>query len=58
VPNQGWVDFDPTNAQLPAEQHITAAWGRDYSDVAPLKGIVFGGGEEHKLDVAVDVERI
>jgi len=58
VPQQGWVDFDPTNAQLPAEQHITAAWGRDYSDVAPLKGIVFGGGEKHKLDVAVDVERI
>jgi transglutaminase-like putative cysteine protease len=58
VPYQGWVDFDPTNAQLPAEQHITAAWGRDYSDVAPLKGIVFGGGEENKLDVAVDVMRI
>jgi transglutaminase-like putative cysteine protease len=58
VPQQGWVDFDPTNAQIPAEQHITVAWGRDYSDVAPLKGIVFGGGEENKLDVAVDVERI
>ncbi len=58
VPHQGWVDFDPTNAQIPAEQHITAAWGRDYSDVAPLKGVVFGGGNKHKLDVAVDVVRI
>lgn len=58
VPHQGWIDFDPTNAQIPVEQHITVAWGRDYSDVAPLKGIVFGGGKENKLDVAVDVERI
>jgi transglutaminase-like putative cysteine protease len=58
VPHQGWRDFDPTNDQIPAEQHITAAWGRDYADVAPLKGVIFGGGTEHKLDVAVDVERI
>ena len=58
VPHQGWVDFDPTNDQIPADQHITAAWGRDYADVAPLKGVVFGGGGEHQLEVAVDVERI
>ena len=58
VPHQGWVDFDPTNARIPAEQHITAAWGRDYADVAPLKGVIFGGGEENELDVSVDVERI
>ncbi len=58
VPNRGWVDFDPTNDQIPADQHITAAWGRDYSDVAPLKGVLFGGGEGHELDVSVDVERI
>ena len=58
VPHQGWIDFDPTNAKIPAEQHITAAWGRDYSDVAPLKGVIFGGGKKHQLEVAVDVERI
>lgn len=58
VPYQGWIDFDPTNAQLPAEQHITAAWGRDYADVAPLKGVLFGGGDEHLLDVSVDVQRL
>jgi transglutaminase-like putative cysteine protease len=58
VPYQGWIDFDPTNAKIPEEQHITVAWGRDYSDVAPLKGVIFGGGDENKLDVAVDVERI
>ena len=58
VPNCGWVDFDPTNDQIPADQHITAAWGRDYSDVAPLKGVLFGGGEGHVLKVSVDVERL
>jgi transglutaminase-like putative cysteine protease len=58
APHQGWIDFDPTNAKIPAEQHITAAWGRDYADVAPLKGIIFGGGNKNKLKVSVDVERI
>ena len=58
VPHQGWVDFDPTNAKIPDEQHITAAWGRDYADVAPLKGVIFGGGDKNKLEVSVDVERI
>jgi transglutaminase-like putative cysteine protease len=58
MPYRGWVDFDPTNDQIPVDQHITAAWGRDYSDVAPLKGVLYGGGEEHELDVSVDVERL
>ena len=58
VPYQGWVDFDPTNDQIPADRHITLAWGRDYADVAPLKGVVFGGGQGHHLEVAVDVERL
>lgn len=57
VPEQGWVDFDPTNNQIPWTQHITTAWGRDYGDVTPLKGIIFGGGE-HQLAVSVDVERL
>ncbi len=55
VPNQGWVDFDPTNNQVPMDQHIITAWGRDYGDVTPLKGIIFGGGSKHELDVEVDV---
>lgn len=58
VPHLGWVDFDPTNSKIPDEQHITAAWGRDYADVAPLKGVIFGGGDKNKLEVSVDVERI
>lgn len=53
----GWLDFDPTNNQVPAEQHITVAWGRDFSDVSPLRGIALGGGK-HKMIVSVDVARI
>ena len=57
VPELGWVDFDPTNDQRPAERHVTLAWGRDYADVTPLKGVLLGGGD-HDLTVAVDVERV
>jgi transglutaminase-like putative cysteine protease len=57
LPNFGWVDFDPTNNVLPSEQHITLAVGRDFSDVTPLKGVVFGGGTQ-LLDVAVDMIRL
>jgi transglutaminase-like putative cysteine protease len=57
VPDEGWVDLDPTNNVIPGEMHITVAWGRDYSDVAPVKGVVTGGGL-HSLDVKVDVARI
>jgi transglutaminase-like putative cysteine protease len=55
-PGQGWVDFDPTNNLMPTDQHIVLAWGRDYSDVMPLKGVAFGGGT-HGLDVAVEAKR-
>lgn len=54
LPGEGWVEFDPTNDCMPSEQHITLAWGRDYADVAPLKGVMSGGGS-HTLTVAVDV---
>lgn len=54
VPALGWIDFDPTNAVFPGERHVTVAWGRDFSDVSPLRGIVLGGGQ-HSLSVAVDV---
>ncbi|MCG6201781.1 transglutaminase family protein [Psychromonas antarctica] len=56
-PEFGWVDFDPTNNVLPSDQHITLAVGRDFSDVTPLKGVVFGGGAQ-QLDVAVDMIRL
>lgn len=57
IPGIGWVDFDPTNNCRTGERHITLAWGRDYSDVAPLKGLAVGGGE-HTVNVAVDVTRL
>jgi len=57
IPGMGWLDFDPTNNTVPLDQHITLAWGRDYADVTPLKGIAFGGGQ-HTLSVSVDVMRL
>lgn len=56
VAGKGWYDFDPTNNKRPDAQYVTIAWGRDYSDVAPIKGIVYGGGS-HTLTVEVDVNR-
>jgi len=50
-----WVDFDPTNNLIPDTQHITLAWGRDFGDVSPLRGVILGGGDEPELDVAVTV---
>ena len=48
------MDLDPTNNLVPDESHVTLAWGRDYGDVTPIKGVVMGGGR-HTLSVAVSV---
>lgn len=56
IPNVGWLDFDPTNNQIPTDHHITVGWGRDYKDIAPLNGIILSSGP-HRLSVAVDVRR-
>lgn len=53
-PGFGWLDFDPTNDVMPAGRHVTIAWGRDYSDVPPVKGVALGGGEQ-TIEVAVEV---
>jgi transglutaminase-like putative cysteine protease len=53
-PDLGWVDFDPTNRCLVQHEHITLGWGRDFSDVTPLRGVVLGGGEQ-TLEVRVTV---
>jgi transglutaminase-like putative cysteine protease len=58
VPGGGWVDIDPTNSQVVDDRYVTAAWGRDYADIPPLKGVIFTKGREHKLDVVVDVVRL
>jgi transglutaminase-like putative cysteine protease len=50
----GWVDVDPTNRCLVQHEHIVLGWGRDYSDVTPLRGIVLGGGQQ-QLGVQVTV---
>ena len=55
--NGDWLDLDPTNNLFPNREHITVAWGRDYSDVCPLKGVFIGGGR-HSLSVSVDVAPI
>ena len=56
-PQQGWVDFDPTNNVRPELEHVTLAWGRDYGDVAPLRGVM-RGGTAAKPQVEVTVEPV
>lgn len=53
-PGFGWLDFDPTNDLIPRGDHATIAWGRDYSDVAPVNGLALGGGEQ-LINVSVEV---
>jgi transglutaminase-like putative cysteine protease len=58
VPELGWVDLDPTNNKVVDAAYVVTAWGRDYSDVPPLKGVIFTEGSSSSLKVAVDVTRI
>jgi transglutaminase-like putative cysteine protease len=53
--DEGWLDMDPTNSVAPTDGHVTLAWGRDYGDVSPLRGLILGGGE-NALKVEVDIE--
>ena len=57
VPGAGWVDTDPTNDLRPGLDHVTLAWGRDYADVTPMKGIALGGGHQ-QVDVEVRVQPV
>ena len=54
----GWIDLDPTNDQFVDDRYVTVAWGRDYSYVPPLKGVIFTESESHELMVSVDVTPI
>ena len=56
-PRNGWVDLDPTNDLLVSDRHVVLAWGRDYDDVSPVKGVVLGGGD-HVMTATVDVQQI
>ena len=53
-PALGWIEFDPTNDIMVGEEHIVLAYGRDFSDVSPLRGVILGGGS-HSVEVAVTV---
>jgi transglutaminase-like putative cysteine protease len=57
IPGVGWMDVDPTNDVRPAAGHITLGWGRDYGDVAPVKGVALGGGKQI-VDVTVRVDPV
>lgn len=58
VPGAGWVDVDPTNDQVPGERYVVTAYGRDYSDVAPVSGVIYTRGRTTSLEVTVDVVAI
>jgi transglutaminase-like putative cysteine protease len=51
----GWIDLDPTNDCVVGQNHVVAAWGRDYGDVSPVRGVLSGGGA-HRLEVGVDLD--
>ena len=57
IPEHGWVDLDPTNNLVDPDSHVTVGWGRDYADVAPIRGVVIGPASVQTLTVAVDVVR-
>lgn len=50
----GWIDVDPTNDLICSDEHVTAAIGRDYGDISPVRGVVLGGGP-HRIGVAVEL---
>jgi transglutaminase-like putative cysteine protease len=55
VPEAGWLDLDPTNDQIVTSRYVVTAYGRDYSDVAPLSGVIYTEGKTESLKVAVDL---
>jgi transglutaminase-like putative cysteine protease len=53
-----WLGFDPTNDQVVDERYVTVAWGRDYADVPPLRGVIYTDADASTIKVAVDVEPV
>lgn len=58
LPGGHWIAFDPTNDKLVDERHVTVAWGRDYDDVPPLRGVIYTDAKKSRIDVSVDVSPI
>ena len=56
-PTHGWVDLDPTNDLVVRDEHMVLAWGRDYGDISPVRGVILGGGK-HKVTAGVDLEPV
>ena len=56
-PAHGWVDLDPTNNLVVKDEHVVLAYGRDYSDISPVRGVILGGGR-HNVSVGVDLEAV
>lgn len=55
IPQAGWLYLDPTNDRLADESHATVAWGRDYADVTPVKGVIFTESKSSRMKVSVDM---
>lgn len=53
-----WIDFDPTNNKFADERYVTLAWGRDYADVPPVRGIIYTDAKTSTITVSVDVAPI
>lgn len=58
LPGDQWIAFDPTNDKLVDERHVTVAWGRDYDDVPPLRGVIYTDSTKSRIDVSVDVSPV
>jgi transglutaminase-like putative cysteine protease len=57
APPFGWVGLDPTNNMRVAQEHVVLAWGRDFGDVSPMRGVILGGGSQ-SLEVGVAVQHL
>ena len=58
TPGAGWVDLDPTNDHLADSRYLVTAWGRDFRDVSPLRGVIFTDATNSSLSVGVEVTRL
>jgi transglutaminase-like putative cysteine protease len=58
IPGAGWLYLDPTNDRIVDDSHATVAWGRDYGDVPPVKGVIFTEAKKSTMEVSVDMAEV
>jgi transglutaminase-like putative cysteine protease len=58
IPGAGWLYLDPTNDRLIDDSHATLAWGRDYGDVTPVRGVIFTEAKKSRMEVSVDMAEV